>query len=116
MVNDATTTALDRDIMKQAEEVQNLTVGYVATEESFFAHTSDVLCDELEPGAKEMYTKKMNELSKSRDVTVQKVAESKKMWEITRSLMPMTGEEARSTNTNSRIATIPPFRRDGKPL
>lgn len=109
MSDNTTVTSLEEVFDLQNEELSRLVEEYLATEQRFSMHTNSTVYDELEPDAKSLFTKTLNELSKPRDDIVLKVAKAKARVQTTRALIEMQGKEARTTESG-RIPVLPQFR------
>lgn len=113
---DAAANALGTVLRKQEDLVAKLKADYLQAEMAVFAHTEGSDYDSLDQGQKGVYTRKLNELTKTRDELVKKVDDAVSRLKTTKSLVALEGgsaiEETRSRSV--RIPPLPSFRGENK--
>lgn len=90
---------------------------YLQAEEAYYSHTDGVVYEDLEPPEKSVYTRRLNELTRSRDESLKKVKDARSRLETTKSLLDLDGGTITGSSRSPqsvRIPALPSFRSEHK--
>lgn len=114
----AARAALEQLLSRQKEELEKHSADYVRYEEELEVHKNSANYEQLDTAGKAQYTRKLNEITKNRNASMDDIALAHKRIATTSLLLPISqgnsqdssrGESSSGRN-NSRVPVLPKFR------